>query len=281
MVDLCIGGWRLSKDSAAELAHDLTGVLEDADEGSHTVVLHLFDNSIFKGEVDGELTDPFKIGRKFHIRGKLQVTTHADFKQLFEMALPIIRSCSGYNVILLGPLPRFLLNKCCSDPTHISNFEEKDYLSKLGTDIRDLGKHLRNLVHMRRLKRTKVLNPAALMGVLDSGVEPDKLLALFGTDPVHLTETGYNATSSALGDELDTPHVVHVRSLTAATPAPGRSIRGQRPPPRESWTAGTEVVAHRNTSWSERGGPGRGHRGGGSGPYGHRGATRGRGGHRG
>ena len=43
------------------------------------------------------------------------------------------------------------------------------------------------------------------MGVLDSGVEPDKLLALFGTDPVHLTETGYNAISSALGDELDTP----------------------------------------------------------------------------
>ena len=56
---------------AAELAHDLTGVLEDGDEGSHTVVLHLFDNSIFKGEVDGELTDPFKIGKKFHISGKL------------------------------------------------------------------------------------------------------------------------------------------------------------------------------------------------------------------
>ena len=100
------------------------------------------------------------------------------------------------------------------------------------------------------------------MGVLDSGVEPDKLLALFGTDPVHLTETGYKAISTALGDELDTPHVVHVRSLTAATPAPGRNTRGQRPPPRESWTAGTEVVAHRNTNWSEKGGPGRSRRGG-------------------
>ena len=74
MVDLGIGGWRLSTDSAAELAHDLTGVLEDADEESHTVVLYLFYNSIFKGEVDGEITDPFKHGKKFHIRGKLVLT---------------------------------------------------------------------------------------------------------------------------------------------------------------------------------------------------------------
>ena len=86
-----------------------------------------------------------------------------------------------------------------------------------------MGKHLRNMAHMRRLKRTKVLNPAALMGVLDSGVEPDKLLALFGTDPVHLTAIGYKAIATALGDELDTPHVVHVRSLTAGTLAPGRN----------------------------------------------------------
>ena len=133
------------------------------------------------------------------------------------------------------------------------------------------------MAHMRRLKRTKVLNPAALMGVLDSGVEPDKLLALFGTDPVHLTAIGYKAIATALGDELDTPHVVHVRSLTAGTLAPGRNTRGQRPPPRESWTAGTEVVADRNASWSERGGTGRSRRGGSNGPYGHRGALRGRG----
>ena len=63
------------------------------------------------------------------------------------------------------------------------------------------------------------------MGVLDSGVEPDKLLALFGMDPVHLTEIGYRAISTALGGELDTPQVAHVRSLMAATPAPGRNTR--------------------------------------------------------
>ena len=163
VVDLSIGGWKLTKESAADLAQDLSGVLEEASEESHTVLLHLFDNSIYKGEVDGELTDPIKLSRKFHIRGKLKLTDNADFKNLFEMALLIIRACCGSNVILLGPLPRFLLNKCCEDPSHSANFGENGYIGKMGNDIRELGKHLRNLAHLIRLKQTKVLNPAVLM----------------------------------------------------------------------------------------------------------------------
>ena len=115
------------KDSAADLAQDLSGVLEEASEGSHTVILHLFDNSIYKGEVDSELTDPVKLNRKYHVRGKLKLIDNADFKNLFETALPIIHACRSSNVILLGPLPRFLLNKCCVDLSHITNFGDSGY----------------------------------------------------------------------------------------------------------------------------------------------------------
>ena len=73
------------------------------------------------------------------------------------------------------------------------------------------------------------------------------------TDPVHLTETGYKAIATALAEEFDIPHVVHVRSLTAGPPASGSSSKGQRPTPRESWTAGTQVVAQRNANWVEKG----------------------------
>ena len=101
----------MTKESAAEVALDLAGVLEDASDGSHTIILHIFDNSIYKGEVDGELSDSVRINRKHHIEGKLVVLDHTDFKRLFET---IIGSCTGSNVILLGPLPRYLLNKCCT-----------------------------------------------------------------------------------------------------------------------------------------------------------------------
>ena len=205
---------------------------------------------------------------------------HYEFKQLFETALPILQSCTGSNIILLGPLPRYLLNKCCTDPSHITNFGDKEYLAKLGNDIRDLGKLLRNLTHTRRLKRTKVLNPALLMGVMDSvEAEPDKLLKLFGTDPVHLTEAGYIAMAKRLMDELYTPQVVHVRSLSAGHQPPNNVPGVQRPIPRETWTAGTQVVAHRNPSWIDS----RGTRGPHHGPSSntHRGAHRGCGGRRG
>ena len=98
------------------------------------------------------------------------------------------------------------------------------------------------------------------------------------TDPVHLTETGYKAIATALAEEFDIPHVVHVRSLTAGPPASGSSSRGQRPTPRESWTAGTQVVAQRNANWVEKGVTRWNRRVGGNGHYRYRGAHRGRGG---
>ena len=78
-------------------------------------MLHLFENSIYKGEVDGELTDPIKLNGTYPI--KLKLIDSSAFKQLFETAFPII-SCSSSNILLLGPLPRYFLNKCCDDPNN-------------------------------------------------------------------------------------------------------------------------------------------------------------------
>ena len=148
----------------------------------------------------------------------------------------------------------------------IQNSEESDFLSLAHTG--------RLLTHSRRL-----------MGVMDSSEgEPDKLLKLFvATDPVHLTETGYKAMATRvthLTEELDTPHLIHVRSLTAGPTASGSGTGGPRPVPRESWTAGSQVVAHRNSNWTERGGHRGTYRGNGHGRSSNRG-TANRGGQRG
>ena len=168
VVDLSIGGWKLTTESAAELAHDISCVLEDAEDNSFTIVLHLFDNSIYKGLSDGELTDAFKLKGSYHIKGELQLISSTELKSLFETALPIMRACSGSNIILLGPLPRYVNKKCCDEASHITNFGTPEYVASMASSIREMGKQLRNMAHIRRLKNTKVKNPAVLMGVLDS-----------------------------------------------------------------------------------------------------------------
>ena len=253
MVDLSIGGWKLTTESAAELAHDISCVLEDAEDNSFTIVLHLFDNSIYKGLSDGELTDAFKLKGSYHIKGELQLISSTELKSLFETALPIMRACSGSNIILLGPLPRYVNKKCCDEASHITNFGTPEYVASMASSIREMGKQLRNMAHIRRLKNTKVKNPAVLMGVLDSteiSPPPPKLLELYGTAPVHLTPLGYAAIASRLADELQNAHVVHTR-LPANPPTSSSNSSLNKSVPRESWTAGTPVVVHRNSHWAD------------------------------
>ena len=76
------------------------------------VILHLFDNSIYNSTVDGESAEPLKLNGKFHIIGDLQVGSGHQIKQLFELAMPIIRAASGSRIILLGPLPRYVVVPC-------------------------------------------------------------------------------------------------------------------------------------------------------------------------
>ena len=92
-------------ESAAEVALALAGVLEDASDGSHTIILPIFATSIYKGEVDCELSDPVRINRKHHIEDKLVVQDHTDFKQLFETTLPIIQSWLAQTSSCWGPSP--------------------------------------------------------------------------------------------------------------------------------------------------------------------------------
>ena len=53
-----------------------------------------------------------------------------------------------------------------------------------------MGKLLKSLVHIRRIKNAKVLNPLVLMGIVGKEVAPaDKMM--WGEDPVHPKRGAY------------------------------------------------------------------------------------------
>ena len=60
------------------------------------VILHLFDNQIFKGLIGDKTTDPVKKDGQYHITGKLAVISAEEFKALFVTWNGLE---SGWNVV--------------------------------------------------------------------------------------------------------------------------------------------------------------------------------------
>ena len=262
VVDLCIGGWKLNTESAAELAHDISGVLEDSEDTSFTTVLHLFNNSIFKGLLDGDLTEQFKQNGSYHIKGEMQLINSAELKHLFKTALPILRACSGANIILLGPLPCYINNKCCEDTSHITNFGTPDYIGTIANSIREMGKQLRNMTHIRRLKNTSTQSGGPDGGSRLHRGPPRQTAGAVQHSPSPPGGSRIRSIAARLTDELEKAHVVHVR-LPSSSQASSSNSRPNKAAARESWTAGTPVVAHCKAHWADN----RGHKGRGCGGF--------------
>ena len=274
VVDLSVGGWKITEKSVSELASDIENSLEDEDPASTTVILHLFDNSIYRGRVDGNLTEPEKSNGRFHLRGELTIADGAAIKTLFETVMPIIRAARGASLLLIGPLPRYVVGKCCDSTTHITNFDQEDYVGNIRDMVKEVGKQLRNLCHTKRVKDVKILNPAVLMGISGSPApSTDTMYELWGHDPVHPKVQAYKLMADRIIEETGSSSVVHSRK-----PSTTQSSLPTQQSSRERWTASTPTVANRRGKWadfSSRGQSGRG-RHGSSGSIPWRGGYRGR-----
>ena len=192
IADLSIPGWKLSESSAADLASDISGIMENNDSSRVVVVLQLFDNETYKGLSGSEIVDPVKKDGKYHIIGKLVLASSEEFKALFGTAITVIKAAKSALVLLISPLYRYATGRCCRQETHLTNFSEVDYTKKLANTLQSLGKQLRSLVWHRHWKNVSVVNMAAHMGIGLSAAEDEReedlrmgdLLKRWGSDPV-------------------------------------------------------------------------------------------------
>ena len=85
VVDLSIDGWKLSESSANDLANDISDALEAVECLENcTVILNIFDNSIYKGRNPGSPTEPLRQSGGYHLVGELNLVKDDEFKKLFE-----------------------------------------------------------------------------------------------------------------------------------------------------------------------------------------------------
>jgi hypothetical protein len=84
------------------------------------------------------------IGRGMEATTSLTTAPPTNLKKALEACGPIIDPIGLASVLLVVPIPRYVVGKCCADPNHIENFEKADFEDDLleaqeQTDSFDMG----------------------------------------------------------------------------------------------------------------------------------------------
>jgi hypothetical protein len=158
------------------------------------------------------------------------------------MLQPIFKACKDFKVICVSPLPRYLWNRCCTDPQHVTNSEKESFAADLGRGLRDLTVNLRNMLFMRKLKNVTVMNSTEALGIIpsDQGSDEglDRIIALWGSDPVHPTREAYQRLASKIVEKVS-------EILAAPEPLLPQMVKKRKPDHRDQWVAGSQAVAPR------------------------------------
>jgi hypothetical protein len=201
VTDLTTPGWRISDNSVASLVTALTETAGAVDWASATVILQLFDNSVYM--VNGPGGEKF-LPRKdkkgtHHIEGSLAVADKAAIKDLVARLTPLLKELGECRKIVLTPLARYWVSPCCEDSSHHVNYRARGYLPRLGDAVHALRDSIRDSLYTRKVQNFRVLCPNRMVGVGQRLQEPTdeeaaKAAALWGRDPVHPTGAAYRCT---------------------------------------------------------------------------------------
>ncbi len=237
---------------------------------------------------EGEKLVPQKgADKKNHVYGALRIVKKSEFRELFTKALECLKTVKGKMIVLWVTLPRYLFDKCYTNPLHITKKGDDGYEHAMRDILEEMASWMASMAEMRHLKNVTIYNPMVPLGLLDDEADEEHILRLWGSDPVHPTDETYEAIAHHLRDTIETIATEQRVKNATASESEGK----QQPPPlqqapkpirRESWISGTEPVAKRqattsNTSWKNtpvrsqsggrprkrgfRGGGGRGGRG--------------------
>jgi hypothetical protein len=95
---------------------------------------------------------------------------------------------------LMGPYPRYLLDRCCDNTKHITNLDDNDCISYLIGSCKDTTRAVREFCFTIGVRKIRILNPLIMMiGDEESTDELDweALWMLWGEDPVHPYTSAY------------------------------------------------------------------------------------------
>ncbi len=156
-----------------------------------TVILQLFDNSVYLGESEDGVTAPAERGPagNFHIEGEILLAGKDQLRRLFALCEKLIKSFKHCRILMITPLARYSAGPCCDNPQHMPN---RDYFCgymKIGLD--EMARELKGLAFALGRQNIRVINPANC-----TRDTPEELL--WGQDKVHPKALFYELLSDSI-----------------------------------------------------------------------------------
>jgi hypothetical protein len=146
ITDLTKPGWRITADTVKTLMAEVTMTAASVNWESATVILQLFDNSVYMvGGQGGEKTLPKRDhAGTYHIDGQLVVADKAAVKGLLGQLMPLLKLLGNSRKLFLTPLARYWVGPCCDNDAHHVNYRTQSYLPRLGDAIHALRDNIRD-----------------------------------------------------------------------------------------------------------------------------------------
>jgi hypothetical protein len=136
VANLAVPGMRISEASVEEASGRLKDELSKRDGMKPIVIYHIYDNNVFfaAGE-DGSRMLPQRdpSDNKYHIPGRLEFADRNVVKNLVNISTPLLRAGGEANKIILSPMLRYAVKKCCDNKDHITNRTRRDFWPLLAT----------------------------------------------------------------------------------------------------------------------------------------------------
>jgi hypothetical protein len=253
VVDLCRPGFRIMesnvKDLAVKLESELTGVEMD----SCTIIVQLFDNTVYQVGGPGGVRYLPKADQygQFHVTGSLQIADKVAVKDMVGILSPVIKSMGQARKIFLTPLARYWLKPCCSDPEHHINYSAPNYLPTLSSNIFRLREHIRDALFMRRTSNFRVLCPNRMLG-LGPPLEDEKaqeISAQWGSDAVHPLPVAFEIMATALENDVADLGARYINPPKTHGGPPTKKQRIDHSKLRQGWVDGcSAALPRRDTS---------------------------------
>jgi hypothetical protein len=255
VVDSTVPDFRISETSVADLSAELADKISDLDPKKNVILVQLLDNSCYEcktPEGDRILPKRGKDGR-FHVPGELRVIGKDTLWEHFLTLQPLFKTVKNFKAIVLTPLPRYLWHRCCDNPAHLTNSEDENFVREMGSCIRDLQIQLRNMIFMRKLKGVSFLNAVEALGIAQSHkseeTDLDRILALWGPDPVHPTAAAYRVLSDRIVEKIDT---LMSETQTGSVQESNKPSK-RKADNRDSLVSGSQAFAKRTERGTSRG----------------------------